>query len=108
MFKLSENHTTAKTEIIAGITTFFTMVYIVVVNPVILHDAGVPFNQVFTATILASVVGILWMALFANYPIAIAPGMGLNAYFAYSSLAALSISTMKQPLLLCLLPGLFS
>jgi AGZA family xanthine/uracil permease-like MFS transporter len=84
MFKLSENHTTAKTEIIAGITTFFTMVYIVVVNPVILHDAGVPFNQVFTATILASVVGILWMALFANYPIAIAPGMGLNAYFAYS------------------------
>ncbi|WP_312469712.1 NCS2 family permease, partial [Neobacillus sp.] len=84
MFKLKENHTNAKTEIIAGITTFFTMVYIVVVNPVILADAGVPFNQVFTATIIAAVVGTLWMALFANYPIAIAPGMGLNAYFAYS------------------------
>ena len=84
MFKLKENRTNVKTELIAGITTFFTMVYIVVVNPVILSDAGVPFNQVFTATIIASVVGTLWMALFANYPIAIAPGMGLNAYFAYS------------------------
>ncbi|MBP2242199.1 AGZA family xanthine/uracil permease-like MFS transporter [Cytobacillus eiseniae] len=84
MFKLKENQTNAKTEVFAGITTFLTMVYIVVVNPVILADAGVPFEQVFTATIIASVVGTLWMALFANYPIAIAPGMGLNAYFAYS------------------------
>jgi AGZA family xanthine/uracil permease-like MFS transporter len=84
MFKLQENHTNAKTELIAGITTFFTMVYIVVVNPIILADAGVPFQQVFTATIIAVVVGTLWMALVANYPIAIAPGMGLNAYFAYS------------------------
>ncbi|MGG3465998.1 NCS2 family permease [Neobacillus pocheonensis] len=84
MFKLTENHTNAKTEILAGITTFFTMVYIVVVNPIILADAGVPFQQVFTATIIAAVVGTLWMGLFANYPIAIAPGMGLNAYFAYS------------------------
>ncbi|MBS4188704.1 NCS2 family permease [Bacillus sp. FJAT-49705] len=84
MFKLKENNTNAKTEVLAGITTFLTMVYIVVVNPVILSDAGVPFEQVFTATIIASVIGTLWMALFANYPIAIAPGMGLNAYFAYS------------------------
>jgi adenine/guanine/hypoxanthine permease len=84
MFKLNENQTNAKTEVMAGITTFFTMVYIVVVNPVILADAGVPFEQVFTATILATVIGTLWMALFANYPIAIAPGMGLNAFFAYS------------------------
>ncbi|PLR97849.1 NCS2 family permease [Bacillus sp. T33-2] len=84
MFKLKENNTNTKTEILAGITTFFTMVYIVVVNPVILADAGVPFEQVFTATIIAAAVGTLWMALFANYPIAIAPGMGLNAYFAYS------------------------
>lgn len=84
MFKLTENHTNVKTEILAGITTFFTMVYIVVVNPIILADAGVPFQQVFTATIIAAVVGTLWMGLFANYPIAIAPGMGLNAYFAYS------------------------
>nr|WP_263323409.1 NCS2 family permease [Neobacillus sp. Marseille-Q6967] len=84
MFKLKEHQTNTRTELLAGITTFFTMVYIVVVNPVILADAGVPFNQVFTATIIAAVVGTLWMALFANYPIAIAPGMGLNAYFAYS------------------------
>lgn len=84
MFKLKENQTNARTEVMAGITTFFTMVYIVVVNPVILADAGVPFEQVFTATILATVIGTLWMALFANYPIAIAPGMGLNAFFAYS------------------------
>ncbi|MDE3838065.1 guanine permease [Bacillus methanolicus] len=84
MFKLKEYNTTVKTEIIAGITTFLTMVYIVVVNPVILSDAGVPFDQVFTATIIATVIGTLWMAFFANYPIAIAPGMGLNAYFAYS------------------------
>ncbi|WP_071459020.1 NCS2 family permease [Bacillus massilinigeriensis] len=84
MFKLKENNTNAKTEMLAGITTFFTMVYIVVVNPVILSDAGVPFEQVFTATIIAAAAGTLWMALFANYPIAIAPGMGLNAYFAYS------------------------
>ncbi|OLS40604.1 NCS2 family permease [Bacillus sp. MRMR6] len=84
MFKLKENQTTARTELVAGITTFFTMVYIVIVNPVILSDAGVPFDQVFTATIIAAVIGTLWMAFFANYPIAIAPGMGLNAYFAYS------------------------
>ncbi|TWE00977.1 AGZA family xanthine/uracil permease-like MFS transporter [Neobacillus bataviensis] len=84
MFRLKENHTNTKTELMAGITTFFTMVYIVVVNPVILADAGVPFEQVFSATIIAALAGTLWMGLFANYPIAIAPGMGLNAYFAYS------------------------
>lgn len=84
MFNLKENGTNPKTEIMAGLTTFLTMVYIVVVNPMILHDAGVPFNDVFMATIIATVIGTLWMALFANYPIAIAPGMGMNAYFAYS------------------------
>ena len=84
MFNLKENQTNTRTELMAGITTFFTMVYIVVVNPVILADAGVPFEQVFSATIIAALVGTLWMALCANYPIAIAPGMGLNAYFAYS------------------------
>ncbi|HZG59055.1 MAG TPA: NCS2 family permease [Anoxybacillus sp.] len=84
MFKLSQYKTNTKTEILAGLTTFLTMVYIVIVNPVILSDAGVPFEQVFMATIIATIVGTLWMALFANYPIAIAPGMGLNAYFAYS------------------------
>ncbi|MBO0993583.1 NCS2 family permease [Bacillus sp. SD088] len=84
MFKLKENQTNVKTELIAGFTTFMTMVYIIVVNPIILKDAGVPFDQVFTATIVATVIGTLWMALAANYPIAIAPGMGMNAYFAYS------------------------
>ncbi|TYR79772.1 NCS2 family permease [Priestia megaterium] len=84
MFKLAQYNTNAKTEILAGITTFLTMVYIVVVNPVILSDAGVPFDQVFMATIISAVIGTLWMALAANYPIAIAPGMGMNAYFAYS------------------------
>lgn len=88
MFKLKENHTSVKTEILAGITTFLTMVYIVVVNPIILSDAGVPFDQVFLATIIATAVGTLWMGLLANYPIAIAPGMGLNAYFAYSVVGA--------------------
>lgn len=81
-FHLSESKTTVKTEMIAGITTFLTMVYIVVVNPAILSSAGVPFEQVFMATIISAAVGTLYMALFANYPIAIAPGMGMNAYFA--------------------------
>lgn len=92
MFKLKENNTNVQTEVVAGITTFLTMVYIVVVNPMILADAGVPFDQVFTATIIATVIGTLWMGLFANYPIAIAPGMGLNAYFAYSVVGANDIS----------------
>lgn len=87
-FKLNELNTNVRTEVIAGITTFLTMVYIVIVNPIILSDAGVPFNQVFTATIIATIIGTLWMSLFANYPIAIAPGMGLNAYFAYSVVGA--------------------
>ncbi|WP_339995218.1 NCS2 family permease [Priestia aryabhattai] len=82
MFKLKEYNTDTKTEILAGITTFLTMIYIVIVNPVILSSAGVPFDQVFTATIISAVVATLWMALAANYPIAIAPGMGMNAYFA--------------------------
>lgn len=81
MFKLKELKTNPKTEILAGMTTFLTMAYIIIVNPIILADAGVPFDQVFLATIISAAVGTLWMALFANYPIAIAPGMGLNAYF---------------------------
>jgi len=84
MFRLKEHNTNVKTELLAGMTTFLTMVYIVIVNPVILSDAGVPFDQVFLATIISAVVGTLWMGLFANYPIAIAPGMGLNAFFTYT------------------------
>ena len=81
LFKLQELGTNVKTEILAGFTTFLTMAYIVVVNPAVLSAAGVPFNQVFMATIFSAVIGTLIMALFANYPIAIAPGMGMNAYF---------------------------
>jgi len=84
MFKLNEANTSVKTEVVAGFTTFLTMAYIIIVNPIILSDAGVPFQQAFTATIIATLVGTLFMALFGNYPIAIAPGMGMNAYFAYS------------------------
>ncbi|GGE73490.1 NCS2 family permease [Priestia taiwanensis] len=84
IFKLKENGTTVKTEMYAGLTTFLTMAYIIIVNPIILKDAGVPFEQAFTATIIAALIGTLLMAFFANYPIAIAPGMGINAYFAYS------------------------
>ncbi|WP_430787945.1 NCS2 family permease [Virgibacillus flavescens] len=82
LFKLKQNNTNIRTELIAGLTTFLTMVYIVVVNPAILHAAGIPFEQVFMATVISAVVGTLFMAFFSNYPIAIAPGMGMNAYFA--------------------------
>ena len=88
MFNLKENNTNVKKEVLAGLTTFLTMAYIVIVNPIILSTAGVPVEQVFMATIIATVIGTLWLALFANYPIAIAPGMGLNAYFTYSVVLA--------------------
>ena len=84
VFKLKENHTEVKTEILAGITTFMTMAYILAVNPSILSAAGMDQGAVFTATALASLIGTLCMAAFANYPFALAPGMGLNAYFAYT------------------------
>ena len=84
LFKLSENGTDIKTEILAGITTFMTMAYILAVNPSILSAAGMDQGGVFTATALASLLGTLFMAFFANYPFALAPGMGLNAYFAYT------------------------
>ena len=86
LFHLSENHTDVKTEVMAGITTFMTMAYILAVNPSILGEtgAGMDSGAVFTATALAAMVGTLMMAFFANYPFALAPGMGLNAYFAYT------------------------
>ncbi|USK65088.1 NCS2 family permease [Peribacillus frigoritolerans] len=92
MFKLKERNSNIKTEVLAGLTTFLTLAYIIVVNPMILSDAGVPFDQAFTATILAIIIGTLCMALLANYPIVIAPAMGLNAYFAYSVLGTHDIS----------------
>ncbi len=82
-FKLAEHGTTVRTEVIAGVTTFLTMAYITFVNPMILSDAGMDFGAVFVATCIAAAVGTLIMGLYANYPIALAPGMGLNAYFTY-------------------------
>ena len=84
LFKLKEHGTDVKTEIIAGVTTFMTMAYILAVNPSVLGAAGMDTGAVFTATAIASFLGTLLMALFANYPFALAPGMGLNAYFAYT------------------------
>ncbi len=84
VFHLSENHTDVKTEFIAGVTTFMTMAYILAVNPNILSASGMDAGAVFTATALASLVATLLMAAFANYPFVLAPGMGLNAYFAYT------------------------
>ena len=83
-FKLKENNTTVRTEVIAGITTFMTMAYILAVNPSMLAAAGIDPTAALIATCLASFVGTMCMALMANYPFALAPGMGLNAYFAYT------------------------
>ena len=84
LFHLKENHTDVKTELMAGITSFLTMAYILAVNPGILAAAGMDQGAVFTATAMAAFIGTLCMAFFANYPFALAPGMGLNAYFAYT------------------------
>jgi AGZA family xanthine/uracil permease-like MFS transporter len=83
LFKLGENKTSVKTEIVAGLTTFLTMAYIIFVNPSILAAAKMPADAVFTATCVAAAIGCFLMAFLANYPIALAPGMGLNAYFAF-------------------------
>ncbi len=83
LFSLKAHGTTPRTEVLAGLTTFLTMAYIMFINPSILGDAGMPKGAVFVATCLVAAIGSLVMALHANYPIALAPGMGLNAYFAY-------------------------
>lgn len=94
-FKFKERGTTLSTEIMAGVTTFITMVYIAIVNPAILSKAGMDFNGVFIATILAAIVGCLIMGVFANLPIAIAPGLGMAPYFAFGVVLALGISWEK-------------
>src|SRR3954471_20998954 len=83
-FGLTESGTNIRTELIAGITTFLTMVYIVFVNPQILANAGMDKGAVFVATCLAAAISSVAMGLLANYPIALAPGMGLNAFFAFT------------------------
>jgi AGZA family xanthine/uracil permease-like MFS transporter len=91
-FKLRAHGTTVRTECVAGLTTFLTMVYIVFVNPEILSAAGMPRDAVFVATCLAAALGSAIMGVYANYPIALAPGMGLNAYFAFVVCGALGYS----------------
>ena len=83
-FKLKENGTNAKTELYAGLTTFMTMAYILIVNPSLLSVAGMDSGAVLSATAIGAAIGTIFMALFSNYPFALAPGMGLNAYFAYT------------------------
>lgn len=92
LFKLKENRTNVRTELLAGFTTFMTMSYIIFVNPAILSDAGMPFNGVFIATIAGIILGTLCMAFLTNYPFALASGMGLNAFFAYSIVIGLGLS----------------
>ena len=84
LFALDAHGTTVRTELLAGVTTFLTMAYIVAVNPLILGAAGLPVAAAAAATCLASAFGSILMGLLSNYPLALAPGMGLNAYFTYT------------------------
>ncbi len=97
LFKLKQNGTTVKTEIIAGITTFLSMVYILAVNPSILSAAGMDSGAVFTATAISAAFASILMAFLANYPIALASGMGLNAYFAYSVCVPMAQAGIQNP-----------
>src|SRR5271165_4323101 len=90
-FEFAALGTNWKTEFIAGLTTFMTMAYIIFVNPSILHEAGMPTAGVTAATCLAAALGSLLMGAFARYPIALAPGMGLNAYFTYAVVKGMGI-----------------
>ncbi len=89
-FKLSENKTTVKTEIVSGITTFMTLSYIIFVQPAVLSKAGMDFGAVMTATCLASAFATFLMGMYANYPIALAPAMGHNFYFAFTVCGAVT------------------
>ncbi len=104
-FKLQENGTKTSTEIIAGFTTFFAMSYIIFVNPAMLSQTGMPWGAVFLATIIASAVGTLVMGLFANVPYALAPGMGLNAFFVYTVCFGLNF-TWQQALAMVFVCGI--
>jgi len=106
-FKLKENGTDIKTEAIAGITTFFTMAYIIFVNPSILGQTGIPQGGVYVATILAAVIGTLVMGLLANVPYAQAPGMGLNAFFTFTVVFGLGYS-WQQALAMVFICGLIN
>lgn len=92
LFKLKENQTNVRTELLAGLTTFLTMCYIIIVNPNILSLTGMDFGAIFVATCISAAIGCFVMGLAANYPIALAPGMGLNAYFTFSVVQGMGVS----------------
>lgn len=92
LFKLTEKGTNVKTEVLAGFTTFITLAYIIIVNPLILSESGIPKEAAIAATILATVFATLLMGLWANFPIAVAPGMGLNAFFTYTVVKGMGLS----------------
>ena len=106
-FKLKANGTNVKTEIVAGLTTFFAMAYIIVVNPSILSETGMEWGAVFLATIIAAIIGTLIMGLFANVPYAQAPGMGLNAFFTYTVCFGLGF-TWQQAMSMVFICGLLN
>lgn len=106
-FKLEGHGTSVSKEIIAGVTTFFAMAYIIIVNPAMLSETGVPYGAVFLATIIASAVGTLVMGLFANVPYALAPGMGLNAFFTYTVCFGLGF-TWQEALAMVFICGLIN
>src|SRR5262245_32163638 len=106
-FGLTQSGTSVRTEFVAGLTTFLTMVYIVFVNPQILANAGMDKGAVFVATCLAAAISTLIMGLYANYPIALAPGMGLNAFFAFTLVLSYKY-TWQQALAFVFMSGVFA
>ena len=105
LFKLSAHKTNVRTEVLAGVTTFLTMAYILIVNPLMLADAGMDFGAVFTATALSAAIATLVMAFLANLPFALAPGMGLNAFFAYTVVLTMGY-TWQQALAAVFIEGI--
>jgi AGZA family xanthine/uracil permease-like MFS transporter len=105
-FQLDENETTWKRELMAGLTSFFTCAYIILANPLILKDAGIPIGTTVIATIVASIIGCLLMAIWVNAPIIVIPGMGVNAFFSYTMVQSLGLSP-QQGLVVVILAGLF-
>jgi AGZA family xanthine/uracil permease-like MFS transporter len=105
-FQLEENETTWRRELMAGLTSFFTCAYIILANPLILKDAGIPIGTTVIATIVASIIGCLLMAIWVNAPIIVIPGMGVNAFFSYTMVQSLGLSP-QQGLVVVILAGLF-
>ena len=107
LFRLSDNNTTVSTEVVAGITTFFAMAYIIVVNPSVLSTAGMPWGAVFLATLIAAIIGTLIMGLVANVPYGVAPGVGLDAFFTFTVVKGLGF-TWQQTMCMVFLCGLIN